>query len=232
MKSKSSTKFNKQASPYMYGAADNLKSVVNANAPQLQQTADTMSGFANTLGQRVFGANPLVDQAKGYASDVLGGRFLNGSPQLDRVVSQAREGVFDTVNSGFGRSGMAGGTGHMGALGRGIAQAETGLRYSDLVNQQNRMDMMANNAGRMSIADLDALPMYASLAGQGAAMPYLGANTLASGMGGLLGNQVTQTQRQGLGQTLMGLGGLGLQAFGMGAFGGGGGMSGAMQGGG
>lgn len=187
----------------MYGAADNLRSVVNANAPQLQQTADTMSGFANTLGQRVFGANPLVDQAKSYASDVLGGRFLNGSPQLDNVAGLARSNAFDQVNQGFGRSGMAGGTNHGGALGRGIAQAEMGLRYSDLVNQQNRMDMMANNAGRMSIADLEGVPLYAQLAGQGAAMPYLGATTLASGMGGLLGNQTTTTQKPGIGQMIL-----------------------------
>lgn len=230
MKSKSKTAYNKQASPYMYGAADNLKSVVNANAPQLQQTADTMGGYANTLGQRVFGANPLVDQAKSYASDVLGGKYLNGSPQLDNMASLARTNAFDTVNSGFGRSGMAGGTGHMGALGRGIAQAETGLRYADFTNQQNRMDQMANNAGQMSIADLRGLPAYSQLAGQSAALPYLGATTLASGMGGLLGNQVTQTQKGSLGQALMGLGGMGLQAYGLGAFGGGGGISGAMQG--
>lgn len=203
MKSKSSTKFNKQASPYMYGAADNLKSVVNANAPQLQQTADTMSGYANTLGQRVFGANPLVDQAKSYASDVLGGKYLNGSPQLDNMVGLARSNAFDTVNQGFGRSGMAGGTNHGGALGRGLAQAEMGLRYQDYANQLGRMDQMANNAGRMSIADLEGLPLYAGLAGQSAALPYLGATTLASGMGGLLGNQVTTTQKPGLGLMLL-----------------------------
>ena len=221
MKNKTSTKFNKQASPYMYGAADNLKSVVNANAPQLQQTADTMGGYSRTLGERIFGApNPLVDQAKSYASDVLGGKYLNGSPQLDNMASLARTNAFDTVNSGFGRSGMAGGTGHMGALGRGIAQAETGLRYADFTNQQNRMDQMANNAGQMSIADLLGLPAYSQLAGQSAALPYLGATTLASGMGGLLGNQVTQTQKQGLGSTLLGLAGTGLQAYGMGGFGG------------
>ena len=203
MKSKSKTAYNKQASPYMYGAADNLKSVVNANAPQLQQTADTMSGYANTLGQRVFGANPLVDQAKAYASDVLGGKYLNGSPQLDNMAGLARSNAFDAVNQGFGRSGMAGGTNHGGALGRGIAQAEMGLRYQDLLNQQNRMDQMANNAGTMSIADLQGLPLYASLAGQGAALPYLGATTLASGLGGLLGNQVTTTQKGSLAQMLM-----------------------------
>lgn len=230
MKSKSKTAYNKQASPYMYGAADNLKSVVSANAPQLQQTADQMSGYASTLGQRVFGANPLVDQAKAHASNILGGNYLNGSPQLDAMAGQVRNNAFDQVNQGFGRSGMAGSTNHGGALGRGIAQAETGLRYTDLLNQQQRMDAMANNAGQMSIADLQGLPLYGSLAGQAMAAPYLGANTLAAGMGGLLGNQVTTTNKGSLAQTLMGLGGMGLQAYGMGAFGGGGGISGAMQG--
>lgn len=201
--SKTKTAYNAKASPYMYGAADNLKSVVSANAPQLQQTADTMGGYANTLGQRVFGANPLVDQAKAHAGNILGGNYLNGSPQLDAMAGQVRNNAFDQVNQGFGRSGMAGSTNHGGALGRGIAQAETGLRYTDLLNQQQRMDAMANNAGQMSIADLAGLPAYAQLAGQGAAMPYLGATTLASGMGGLLGNQLNQTQKGSLGQMLM-----------------------------
>jgi len=201
--SKTKTAYNAKASPYMYGAADNLKSVVSANAPQLQQTADQMSGYANTLGARVFGANPLVDQAKAHASNILGGNYLNGSPQLDAMAGQVRNNAFDQVNAGFGRSGMAGGTNHGGALGRGIAQAETGLRYTDLLNQQQRMDAMANNAGQMSVADLTGLPMYAQLAGQGAAMPYLGATTLASGMGGLLGNQVNQTQKGNLGMMIL-----------------------------
>ena len=201
--SKTKTAYNAKASPYMYGAADNLKSVVSANAPQLQQTADTMGGYANTLGQRVFGANPLVDQAKAHASNILGGNYLNGSPQLDAMAGQVRNNAFDQVNQGFGRSGMAGSTNHGGALGRGIANAETGLRYTDLLNQQQRMDAMANNAGQMSIADLQGLPMYAQLAGQSAALPYLGANTLAAGMGGLLGNQITTTQKGSLAQMIM-----------------------------
>ena len=203
MKSKSSTKFNKQSSPYMYGAADNLKSVVNANAPQLQQTSDALSGYSRTLGERIFGANPLVDQAKSNAMDVLGGKFLNGSPQLDAVVGRARAGAFDTVNQGFGRSGMAGGTNHGGALGRALSEAEMGLRYQDLMTQQQRMDAMGDRAGRMSIADLEGLPLYGSLTGQAIAAPYVGANTLAAGMGGLLGNQVTQTQRGSIGQMLL-----------------------------
>ena len=201
--SKTKTAYNAKASPYMYGAADNLKSVVSANAPQLQQTADTMGGYANTLGQRVFGANPLVDQAKAHASNILGGNYLNGSPQLDAMAGQVRNNAFDQVNQGFGRSGMAGSTNHGGALGRGIANAETGLRYTDLLNQQQRMDAMANNAGQMSIADLQGLPMYAQLAGQSAALPYLGANTLAAGMGGLLGNQINQKQTGNLGMSLL-----------------------------
>ena len=204
MKSKSKTAYNKQAAPYMYGAADNLKAVVNANAPQLQQTADTMSGFANTLGARVFGGDPLTTAAKGYAGDVLGGKYLGaGNPYLDSMVGEARSNAFDTVNTGFGRSGMAGGTTHGGALGRGLGQAELGLRYADYNTERGRMDQFANNAGQMAISDLAGLPMYASLAGQSAALPYLGATTLASGMGGLLGNQLTTTSKGSLAQMLM-----------------------------
>lgn len=203
MKSKSTTKPSKFAMPYIQNAANTLQSTVADNSAGLAQMSRDMQGYAGTLGSRIFGSNPLTDQAKAHASAVLGGTYLNGSPQLDNAVSLARSNAFDTVNSGFGRSGMAGGTTHGGALGRGIAQAEMGLRYNDLLTQQQRMDAMANNAGSINVSDLAALPLYGSLAGQGAAMPYLGANTLASGMAGLMGGYNTTTQKGSLAQMLL-----------------------------
>ena len=217
--SKSKTEYNKQASPYMYGAANNLQSVVGQNAAGLQSTANDMQGYGAQLGSRVFGANPLADQAKAYAGDVLGGKYLNNNPYMNQMVDQARSGAFDAVNSGFGRSGMAGGTGHMQSLGRGIAQAELGTRANDYQQQQSRMDAMANNAGAISVSDLSALPYYMQTAQTGATLPYVGAQALASGMGGLLGNQQTTTQKQGWGGALAGLVGTGLSSWASGGFG-------------
>lgn len=204
MKSSSSTKYNKKASPYMYGAADSLNSTVNANAGNLQQLSSGMSGIAQGLGQRIGQPSELVRSAQGYGRDVLGGRYLGGGNQyLNDMVGQARSGAFDQVNQGFGRSGMAGGSGHSAALGRGLADAELGLRFADYNNERGRMDNFAGNVSILDNADLGAMPYYLQAAQGAAELPYTGERFRAQGLGALLGSQQTQTQKQAIGPMLI-----------------------------
>lgn len=214
MKSKQKTEYNKDVKPYVFGAANNLQDTVRAAQPGLDAiTGGLNSGFA-TLGNRVFGSNALTDQAKSYAGDVLGGKYLGaGNPYLEGMVDTARGNAFDDVASRFGRTGMTGGTGFARSLGRGMGEAELGLRYNDYAGERARMDGMANNAGQISISDLAALPAWLQTAGLAAETPYIGANVLASGLGGLFGNQQTTTQKQGALGTIAGLVGSGLSAY-------------------
>lgn len=220
-KSKSTSAPSKYAQPYITDAANSLQTAVRNNQGNVDDISGQLRGILPGLASRV-GNDPLANQAKTYAGDVLGGRYLGANPYLDNLVDEARSGAFDQVNSGFGRSGLAGGTGHMRALGRGIGQAELGLRYNDYSTERQRMDQFANNAGAISVGDLAALAPYLGVANNAAELPLTNARTLASGLGGLLGQYTTTTQKQGgLGSALGGLAGLGLQAYGLGAFGGG-----------
>ena len=220
-KSKQTSDPSKFAKPYITNAANTLQTDVSNNRGNVDAISGQMQQILPGLASRI-GNDPLANQAKDYAGRVLGGQYLGSNPYLDGIVSEARAGAFDQVNSGFGRSGLAGGTGHMQALGRGLGQAELGLRYNDYSTERQRMDQFANNAGAISVGDLAALAPYLGLANNAAELPLLNARTLAQGTGGLLGQYTTTTQKQGgLGSALGGLAGLGLQAYGLGAFGGG-----------
>lgn len=220
-KTKQTSDPSKFAKPYITNAANTLQIDVSNNRGNVDAISGQMQQILPGLASRI-GNDPLANQAKDYAGRVLGGQYLGSNPYLDGIVNEARAGAFDTVNSGFGRSGLAGGTGHMRALGRGIGQAELGLRYNDYSTERQRMDQFANNAGAISVGDLAALAPYLGLANNAAELPLLNARTLVQGTGGLLGQYTTTTQKQGgLGSALGGLAGLGLQAYGLGAFGGG-----------
>lgn len=220
-KTKQTSDPSKFAKPYITNAANTLQTDVSNNRGNVDAISGQMQQILPGLASRI-GNDPLANQAKDYAGRVLGGQYLGSNPYLDGIVNEARAGAFDQVNSGFGRSGLAGGTGHMQALGRGLGQAELGLRYNDYSTERQRMDQFANNAGAISVGDLAALAPYLGLANNAAELPLLNARTLAQGTGGLLGQYTTTTQKQGgLGSALGGLAGLGLQAYGLGAFGGG-----------
>jgi hypothetical protein len=203
-KSTSSTKYNKQASPYMYGAADSLNSTVNANAGNLQELSSGMAGIAGGLGARLQQPSELVRSAQGYGRDVFGGKYLGGAnPYLNDMVGQAREGTFGDVASRFGRSGMSGSTGFAQSLGRGLSEAEMGLRFADYNQERGRMDNMAGNVSILDNADLGAMPYYLQAAQGAAELPYTGERFRAQGLGALLGSQQKTTQKQALGPMLI-----------------------------
>lgn len=212
-KSKSTTSYNKTAMPYMTGAANMLQSTVNANEPALQGIASDVRGLLPGLGAKLTQANPLLAQAQGYAGDVLGGKWLNGSPQLDAIVGQARSNTMDSVNSTFGRTGMDFSSRYAGAIGRGLGEVETGLRYQDMNNQMQRMDQMAGLVPGLTAAELAPLAAYLQTATTAAELPYVGSRTLAAGMGGLMGNQTTTTQKPSMLGMILGAASNAAQAF-------------------
>lgn len=217
MKSKTTTGPSKFAQPYITQAAQGLQSAVAGNEANVAGLQTGLQGALGQLGQSL-GDNPLMTAAKGYSTDVLGGRYLGANRYLDGMVNEAREGTFGDIASRFGRSGMSGSTGFGQSLGRGFGQAELGLRYQDYGNERSRMDAAAANAGNLTNADLARYGVFAGLTDQAAQLPLLNARTQASGLGGLLGNYTTTTQKQGIGGLLGGIAGAGLAGWAGGGF--------------
>jgi hypothetical protein len=202
MKSKQTTNPSKFAKPYITGAANGLQSAVQGNEANV---AGLQTGLQGALGQLggTLGNSPLTTAAQGYSTDVLGGKYLGANPYIDGMIGEAREGAFGDAASRFGRGGMAGGTGFAQSLGRGFGQAELGLRYGDYNAERGRMDQAAAGAGNLQNSDLARYGVFAGLTDQAAQLPLLNSRTLASGLGGLLGNYNKTTSSPSIGQMLI-----------------------------
>ena len=202
MKSKTTTGPSKFAKPYISNAANTLQADVTANRDNVAGIQTGLQGALGQLGQSLNG-NPLTTAAQGYSQDVLGGKYLNNNPYLDGIIGQTRDNVFNDIAGRFGRAGLSGSDAFGGQLGRKLADAELALRYNDYGAERSRMDAAAANAPGLVNSDLARYGVYAGIADQAAQLPLLNSRTLASGLGGLLGNYNTTTQRPGLGQLLL-----------------------------
>lgn len=184
------------AKPYITGAVNTLQSTVNANQPRTQAIADQIGGYLPGLGAKVFGDNPMYDAAERYTSDTLGGKYLDRqNPYLQGMVDKTNNDLTGRINSIFSRSGRTGGTGHAGELATGLAEAENGLRYQNYAQERGMMENAAGRVPGLIAGRFAGLPAFTSAAETAAKLPYLGANYLASGTAGLLGNATTQTSR-------------------------------------
>lgn len=179
------------------GAYDGLQGAVNNNQQNVNNIQGGLQSVLGGLQGQAMGTDGLTQAARGYAGDVLGRKYLgSGNPYLNDIAGLSRQNAFNDISSAFGRSGMTGSTGFGESLGRGINQAELGVRYGDYNAERGRMDQFANNAGSIANSNLPAAAAYSGIAGQAAELPLLGARTVAQGAGSLLGQYGTQTQTQ------------------------------------
>lgn len=189
--------------PFISGAANNLQSTVAANAPQLAQNAGLINDRLPGLADRAFGEDPNIGAAQGYNKDVLGGKYLTGNPYLDQMIGQTNNSVVDRINSIFGQAGRTGGGQHEGVLGRELANSESRLRYSDYDAERARMGQAAGQTPGLTAASFAGIEPFLAATTSGSSLPYLGANTLAQGIQGLVGPYATTKTSPGLGQMLL-----------------------------
>lgn len=204
-KSKSSSKPWKPAQPYLLGAANTIQNTVNANQGNLDSIAGDLRGILPNIKEMAFGPNAGLDAANNYATDVLGGKFLNNNPYIDDMAGLARENALDTINNRFASAGRVGGSDHMEDLGRGISQAELGVRYQNYGNERNAQTQAAGMIPGLNASQYAGIMPYLATAQGAAGVPYMGLGAL-SGIGNLFGGYGTQTQTQpgGWGQGLLG----------------------------
>jgi len=215
MKSKSKTKPIYESR--ITGAADAVQGVYDANKGNDQAMADSLRANYNTLSSRAFGANPYLDNARSFANDTVGGKYLTNNPYVDQMATLARNNAGDSVNAMFGKMGGIGSSAHMQNLGRGLSEAELGVRsgiYSQ--ERQNQMAAAGMQPG-LDAAQYNGVAPTLAMAEGAAQAPYTGVRNLASGVGGLLGQYTSTTQKNGLGGLLAQLSAAGLQAWGGGA---------------
>lgn len=212
MKSKSSTK--PIYASQIEGAANSLNSTVNANAPGLQAISSDIQGRLPGLADRAFGNSPTIQAAQGHARSLIAGDYLNNNPYIEQMVGMARNNAADDVNSRFGATGGIGGTAWGRSFGRGLSEAELGVRSGLYSQERQAQDNAAAMTPSLEQGQYAGIPAYLAAAQTGAEIPYTGERIRAQGIGGLLGQYTKTKSNPGLGGLLGGALSLGARAFG------------------
>lgn len=187
------------------GEHSNLTSAFDNNASNV---ADIQSQLQNLLGTAIgnYNNNPTLNAAKGYVTSTLGSSYQD-SPYLQGMIDQTNRSVANATTNALGTRGLTGGSAMAKILAGKLAENETGLRYNDYNNWQDRQAQAAAMAPGLSSADATNLSSVQNLAGQSATMTTDEALKRAAAVSGLLG-QYTNTDGKQTEKTSGGLGGL------------------------
>lgn len=198
------------AKGFVTPAAQSVRNAYNANSGAVQNIANTIQKGIPGLAEKAFGTNPLLQKAQGYATDVIGGKYLEGNPHLQAMIDQTANDVTDRVEASIGARGRTGGNAHSEILGRELAEAESGLRFANYGKERDAMAQAAALTPGLIDAEFAGIAPLLGAAGAGAEIPFAASNNYARNIAGLMGNYNTTEQKQsmGLGDWL----GLGLSA--------------------
>ena len=185
-------------------AIGQVGNVVSGNQGNLQNLSSGIEGYLPGLGQAAFGGSPTLDAANSYATDVLGGKYLNNNPYMDAMINSTNQGVTDQINSIFAKSGTAMGTPYASALGTALANADNNLRFQDYSQERQLQQQAAGLAPSLYGSQFAGVPAYLSAAQTAGQLPYTGIGALNPIIG--LANQGGSsqgTQPGGWGNDLM-----------------------------
>ena len=110
------------------------------------ESAEALTGTAD----RARAGSDVLRGAQGFATDVLGGKYLSqDNPNFQAVAGRAR----DAVNANYGGWGRS----NSGLHDRAVADSVGNLAYQDYANQLNLMNSVAGQAPGLAQADYNDL---------------------------------------------------------------------------
>lgn len=191
------------------GAANTLSSVYNQQAPKISGYADAIGDTGMDLLAKYKAGNPMIDAAENYVTSTLNSDSAQ-NPYLDDIIGMTNDSVRNQLQAKMGTRGTTGGSAYYDMIGRGLAQNESGLRYTDFNNAEARKAQAAGLAPGVAAGDFITLAPALSALGGAAQIPMGAASQYAAGTGGLLGQYTNTTQKKGFG--IADALGMGLQA--------------------
>lgn len=215
-KTKTTNEPPKWATPYLQGAMGTVSNTVNANQGNLDQLASGISGQLPQLQQMAFGQNPGLQAATGYATDVLGGKYLDqGNPYMQGMIDQTAGDVTDRVNAMAAKSGASLGTQHFGTMTKELANAENALRYGNYGMERQMQGQAAGMMPSLNQSQYAGVMPWLAAAQTAGQLPYTGIQNLGQ-LGQLAGGYGTQsgTQPGGWGNQLLSAGMMAASLFG------------------
>jgi len=203
------------------GAANNVNNAYTAQAGKISGITDQLSTLVPGLMQQYQnGGDANTKAATGYNTDVLSGKYLDaGNPYLEQQVATTNANARNGLAASLGTRGLTGGSAFADIISRGLAENESGLRYTDYNNERSRMGQAAALAPGLSASSQLPIQSLLSIA-QAQQMPIQAAAGAGSAVGGLLGQYGTTTQKSSpsLGSIIAQLAGNAAQAYAGGGF--------------
>lgn len=192
MKSKSKSTSRPVYSSQIEGAANNVTSAYNAQAPKITGITDQLGTVVPGLLERYTKGDPNITAAAGYGSDVLSGKYLDSNPHLEAMIERSNSDVSNRLAASLGTRGLTGGSAFGDIISRAVADNGNTLRFNNYNTERGRMDSAAAMAPQLASAQYLPIGIMQSIA-QSQQLPVQTASGAASGVGGLLGQYTTQT---------------------------------------
>lgn len=199
----------KPMQPFILDAATRTRNVFDANQPMLNTLQSRITNNLPQLSQQAFGAQPGIAQAQGYATDVLGGKYLGqGNPYMEGMINQTRNNVGNAVNSTFAGAGRTGGGNHVQRATEGMANAENAMRYQDYSAERDRMGQAGALLPSLTAAQYAGISPFLQASQTAANLPYAGLGALGPllGAGSGAGSQTQNQPTDVLGSIMGGIG--------------------------
>ena len=129
--------------------------------PFAPETTAAMGAQSN----RALQGNPLLGQAQGYTSDVLGGQYLDPStnPFMSNVLDSTISGVRQNVDSGFAAGGRFGSPAHAGTFGKEMGRAMSPYLFGEYGRERGIQESAAGRAPGLAREDYSDIGQLANV---------------------------------------------------------------------
>jgi len=181
---------------------------------QQQPTLNKYSGMQmDTYGRVAPGAEQGIMNAQGLVNDTLMGRYLNGNPYIEGMLSRTRDNIANDVGSRFSAAGRYGSGMLQDVMARAMADAENQMRYQNYAVERGYQNDAVGQAQSL-------MGGRQGLLNNAAERPWIGVGALNGNVRNASGGYgtTTTTQKQNVGSMLGGIAGAGLAGWASGGF--------------
>lgn len=192
------------------GAASAQQNAYDSALPNINRVSGNMLDLSDDLLGK-FGNDSTINASRGYIEDTLAGDPAS-NPALEQMTQIARDRTRNDMQARMGTRGQTGGSDYYGNIGKGMYEVDTGLRYQDYNQQQQRRAQAAGMAPGVVAGDYIPVAAGMQAGQQGALLPLQAALANSAGVGGLLGQYTTSKGKQTSNPGLLDIIGTGLQA--------------------
>lgn len=135
-------------------ALDSIKSIGEQGSPAFGNAFNNLGGLASSSGMTTGGAtaanvlggvatgsfNPTAQSGIDGLSATASGQFLQGSPELDNIISNTASDMGTAIDQSFGTAGRFGSGQHAKVLSDSIGEMSSNLRYANYAPERAMMD--------------------------------------------------------------------------------------------